>query len=206
MTVACPKCQANNPEESKFCTVTTIKISSLLLLIILISMLAVAQEKKLREPDVRFEPSPQIVVERMLELANVQKDDIVYDLGCGDGRIVITAAKKFGALGVGIDIDPIRIQESLQNASNAGVINRVSFRNEDLFEANIKEATVVALFLNLSANLKLRPKLLRELKPGTRIVSFYWDMGDWKPDKQIEVDGEPIYIWTVPQKDFKEMI
>jgi len=169
-------------------------------------MLAGAQDKKLRKPDVRYEPSPQIVVERMLELANVQKDDIVYDLGCGDGRIVISAAKNFGALGVGIDIDPIRIQESFENASEAGVIHRVSFRNEDLFEANIKEATVVTLFLSLSANLKLRPKLLRELKPGTRIVSFYWDMDDWKPDKQIEVAGEPIYIWTVPEKNAEEII
>ena len=167
-------------------------------LIVLGSMLASAQEKKLREPDVRYEPSPQNVVERMLKLANVHKGDVVYDLGCGDGRIVITAVKLFGATGVGIDIDPIRIKESLQNARKAGVMDRVTFRNEDLFVADIQEATVVTLFLSLSANLKLRPKLLRELKPGVRVVSYYWDMGDWKPDKRIELDGEPIYIWTIP--------
>jgi tRNA A58 N-methylase Trm61 len=173
---------------------------SFLFLIALIPMFACAQEKELRKPDVIYEPSPQTVVERMLVLANVNNDDIVYDLGCGDGRIVITAAKIFGATGVGIDIDPVRIQESLQNAEKAGVLNRVSFRNEDFFEADIEEATVVTLFLSPRANSKLRPKLLRELKPGTRVVSYYWDMGDWEPDKQIEVDGDPVYIWTIPEK------
>ncbi len=169
-------------------------------LIILSSILTSAQGKKLREPDVRYEPSPQNVVERMLKLANVHKGDVVYDLGCGDGRIVITAAKQFGATGVGIDINPIRIKESLQNARKAGVIDRVTFSIGDLFTADIQEATVVALFLSHSVNLKLRPKLLRELKPGTRVVSYYWDMDDWKPDKRIEVDGDPIYLWTIPAK------
>ena len=169
-------------------------------LIILSSILASAQGKKLREPDVGYEPSPQNVVERMLKLANVHKGDVVYDLGCGDGRIVITAAKQFGATGVGIDIDPIRIKESLQNAHKAGVIDRVTFSIGDLFTADIQEATVVALFLSYSVNLKLRPKLLRELKPGTRVVSYYWSMDDWKPDKRIEVDGDPIYLWTIPAK------
>jgi SAM-dependent methyltransferase len=167
-------------------------------LLIFCSMLSIAQENKLRVPDVPFEPSPQKVVELMLKLANVHKGDVVYDLGCGDGRIVIKAAKQFGATGVGIDIDPIRITESLQNARKAGVMDRVTFRNEDLFVTNIQEATVVTLFLWRSANLKLRPKLLRELKPGARVVSYYWDMDDWKPDKRIEVDGNPIYIWTIP--------
>ena len=170
-------------------------------LIILSSILTSAQGKKLREPDVRYEPSPQNVVERMLKLANVHKGDVVYDLGCGDGRIVITAAKQFGATGVGIDINPIRIKESLQNARKAGVIDRVTFSIGDLFTADIQEATVVALFLSHSVNLKLRPKLLRELKPGTRVVSYYWDMDDWKPDKRIEVDGDPIYLWTIPAKN-----
>ncbi len=170
-------------------------------LIILSSILTSAQEKKLREPDVEYEPSPQNVVERMLKLANVHKGDVVYDLGCGDGRIVITAAKQFGATGVGIDINPIRIKESLQNAHKAGVIDRVTFSIGDLFTADIQEATVVALFLSHSVNLKLRPKLLRELKPGTRVVSYYWDMDDWKPDKRIEVDGDPIYLWTIPAKN-----
>ena len=178
----------------------TIKTFLFLWLIILSSILASAQGKKLQEPDVGYEPSPQNVVERMLKLANVHKGDVVYDLGCGDGRIVITAAKQFGATGVGIDIDPIRIKESLQNAHKAGVIDRVTFSIGDLFTADIQEATVVALFLSHSVNLKLRPKLLRELKPGTRVVSYYWDMDDWKPDKRIEVDGDPIYLWTIPAK------
>lgn len=170
-------------------------------LIVLSSMLASAQEKELREPDVSYEPSPQHVVELMLKLANVHKGDIVYDLGCGDGRIVITAVKLFGATGVGIDIDPVRIEESRLNASKAGVMDRVTFRNEDLFVADIKEATVVTLFLSRSVNLKLRPKLLRELKPGTRVVSYYWDMDDWKPEMQIDSDGDPIYIWTIPANE-----
>jgi predicted RNA methylase len=163
--------------------------------------LAQAQEKKLRQPDVVFEPSPERVVEEMLRLAEVHKGDVVYDLGCGDGRIVIAAARQFGARGVGIDIDPQRIKESRENARKAGVLGRVQFRNEDLFEANIQEATVVTLFLWGSVNLKLRPKLLRELKPGTRVVSHHWDMEDWAPEKQIEVDGHPIYLWRIPKKE-----
>jgi len=178
----------------------TKKILFYLWLIILSSILACAQEKKLREPDVEYEPSPQNIVEHMLKLANVHKGDVVYDLGCGDGRIVITAAKQFKATGVGIDIDPIRIKESLENARKARVMNRVTFRLEDLFTADIQEATVVTLFLSGSVNSKLRPKLLQELKSGTRVVSYYWDMDDWEPDKQIEVDGDPIYLWTIPEK------
>jgi ribosomal protein L11 methylase PrmA len=114
---------------------------------------------------------------------------------------VIAAARQFGARGVGIDIDPQRIKESRENARKAGVLGRVQFRNEDLFEANIQEATVVTLFLWGSVNLKLRPKLLRELKPGTRVVSHHWDMEDWAPEKQIEVDGHPIYLWRIPKKE-----
>ena len=168
----------------------------------LLTMLAaaIAQEKKSREPDVPFEPSPDSVVERMLRLANVHKGDVVFDLGCGDGRVVIAAAKRFGARGIGIDIDPQRIKESLENARKEGVSSRVSFRNEDLFEADIREATVVTLFLWPEVNLRLRPKLLRDLKPGTRVVSHHWDMGDWKPDRQIAGDGDYIYLWTIPAK------
>jgi precorrin-6B methylase 2 len=161
--------------------------------------LVFAQEKKLREPDVIFVPTPQNVVEAMLKLANVQKNDVVYDLGCGDGRMVITAAKQFGARAVGIDINPERIKESEDNAREAGVLGtRVMFRNEDLFEANIREATVVTLYLLQSLNVKLRPKLWKELRPGTRVVSHTFDMGDWKPDKEIEVEGRRIYFWTIP--------
>jgi SAM-dependent methyltransferase len=159
-----------------------------------------AQQKPLRAPDVPFEPSPKHVVEEILKLADIRKSDVVYDLGCGDGRIVIAAAQQYGANGVGIDIDPQRIKDSLENARAAGVLDRVSFRNEDLFEANIADATVVTLFLWPEVNLKLRAKLLRDLKPGTRVVSYYWDMGDWVPEKEIEIDSHSIYLWTIPAK------
>jgi SAM-dependent methyltransferase len=160
--------------------------------------LVFAQEKKLREPDVIFVPTPQNVVDEMLKLAQVHKGDVVYDLGCGDGRMVVTAAKQYGVRGVGIDINPERIKESEDNARQAGVTNLVTFRNEDLFQADIKEASVVTLYLLTSLNVKLRPKLWKDLKPGTRIVSHTFDMGDWKPEKEIEVDGRKIYFWTVP--------
>jgi len=174
------------------------KAGLLVLLLGLNGSLALAQEKKLREPDVIYVPTPQNVVEAMLKLANVHKGDVVYDLGCGDGRMVITAAKQYGVRGVGIDINPERIKESQDNAREAGVTDRVSFRNEDLFEANIKEATVVSLYLLQSLNVKLRPKLWKELRPGTRIVSHSFDMEDWKPEKEMEVDGRRIYFWTIP--------
>ena len=155
---------------------------------------------KPRAPDVRYEPSSPEVVAAMLKLASVARGDLVYDLGCGDGRIVIAAAEKFGARGVGIDIDPERIKEARENARKAGVSSGVKFRTEDLFEADIREATVVMLYLFPWVNLKLRPKLWSDLKPGTRIVSHSHDMGDWKPEKEIEVDGDKIYFWTVPAK------
>jgi precorrin-6B methylase 2 len=159
-----------------------------------------AQQQPLRAPDVPFDPSPHHVVAQMLKLADVRKTDVLYDLGCGDGRIVIAAAQTYGARGVGIDIDPQRIKESQENARAAGVTDRVTFRNEDLFEADISEATVVTLFLWPEVNLKLRPKLLADLKPGTRVVSYYWDMGDWQPEKQIEIEGHSIYLWTIPPR------
>lgn len=156
------------------------------------------QQAPKRVPDARYEPSsPEIALE-MLKLAGVKKGDVVYDLGCGDGRIVITAAEKFGARGVGIDIDPQRIKESQENARKARVTDRVRFVNQDLFEADIREATVVTLYLLPWVNLKLRPKLWSELKPGTRIVSHSHDMGDWPPEKETEVNGHRIYYWTVP--------
>ncbi len=155
----------------------------------------------LRDPDVIYVPTPQLVVDEMLKLAKVGKNDVVYDLGCGDGRIVITAAKRFGARGVGIDIDPTRIKESNANAITAGVTDRVTFIHTDLFadSTNLSEATVVTLYLLPSLNVKLMPKLLRELKPGTRIVSNSFDMGEWQPEQTIEVDGRTIYFWTVPK-------
>jgi SAM-dependent methyltransferase len=159
-----------------------------------------------RVPDVPYVPTTEGAVEAMLQLANVKKTDIVYDLGCGDGRIVIAAAKNFGAHAVGIDIDPVRINEARENAKKAAVENLVRFEENDLFKADIHEATVVTLFLLSSINLKLRPKLLADLKPGTRVVSNTFDMGDWKPDKQATV-GDPseeyslshkLYLWLVP--------
>ena len=155
----------------------------------------------LRDPDVIFVPTPQSVVDAMLKLAKVTKDDVVYDLGCGDGRIVVTAAKQFGARGVGIDIDPKRIEESNANAVAAGVTDRVKFMNTDIFadSTNLSEATVVTLYLLPSLNVKLLPKLRRELKPGTRIVSNSFSMGDWEAEKTIEVDGRTVYFWTIPK-------
>ena len=153
-----------------------------------------------RSPDVHFVPTPQEVVDEMLKMAEVKKGDVIYDLGSGDGRIVITAAKKFGTRGVGIDIDPQRIKEAEQNAQAAGVANLVKFRNEDLFTAKISEATVVTLYLLDTLNEKLRPKLWRELKPGTRIVSHAFRMGDWPPEKTANVNGRQVYFWRVPAK------
>jgi len=174
------------------------KTTLLLYLVTLNLALALAQEKKLREPDVIFVPTPQNVVDEMLKLAKVQKGDTLYDLGCGDGRLVVTAAKTYGVRAVGIDINPERIKESKENAAQAGVADKVSFRNEDLFEADIKEATVVTLYLLQSLNVKLRPKLWRDLKPGTRVVSHSFDMGDWKAEKEVDVDGRKIYFWRIP--------
>ncbi|HEU0139048.1 MAG TPA: class I SAM-dependent methyltransferase [Bryobacteraceae bacterium] len=168
--------------------------------VLAIAPAAWAQSAPTRSPDVVFVPTPQEVVDAMLSLAQVGKGDTVYDLGCGDGRIVITAAKKFGANAVGIDIDPERIQEANANARREGVTGKVSFRQEDLFQADIKSASVVTLYLLSTLNQKLKPKLLAELKPGTRIVSHAFDMGDWKPEKESDVNGRRIYLWRVPAK------
>ncbi len=153
-----------------------------------------------RTPDVPFVPTSQSLVVEMLKLAGVTKADTVYDLGCGDGRIVITAAKEFGARGVGVDINPGRIQEANENAKRAGVADKVKFVEGDLFTAEIKPATVVTLYLLPSVNLKLRPRLLSELRPGTRVVSHSFDMDDWKPDKSVQVDGSQLYLWVIPEK------
>ncbi len=154
----------------------------------------------LREPDVRYVPSPHRVVRAMLRLARVRPGDVVYDLGSGDGRIPIAAARDFGARGVGIDIDPVRIAEANANARKAGVADRVVFREEDLFAADCRDATVVTLFLQRDLNLRLRPRLLAELAPGTRIVSYWHDMGDWKPDRREQAGDAWVYLWTVPAR------
>lgn len=164
--------------------------------------LVVAQP--LRKPDVRYEPSPPKIVRAMLELAKVGKEDVVYDLGSGDGRIPIAAARHYGARAIGIDIDPKLISRANANARKAGVAELVTFRNEDLFEADISGATVVTLFLSPEVNLRLRRKLMNELRPGARIVSHYHDMGDWKPYRTINVMGRPIYLWSITGSGGKE--
>jgi ribosomal protein L11 methylase PrmA len=148
--------------------------------------------------DVPYVPTQPQLVEQMLKLAGVTKNDVVYDLGCGDGRIVVMAAQKFGARAVGVDIDPERIKEANENAKKAGVTGRVKFVQGDLFEADVKPATVVTLYLLPGVNLKLRPRLLKDLKPGTRVVSHSFDMGGWKPDKEENVEGSQLFLWVVP--------
>ena len=149
-----------------------------------------------RKPDVIYVPTPEAVVDRMLTMAKVGPGDVVYDLGCGDGRIVIAAAK-LGARAVGVDIDPERIREARANVARAGVEDRVELRQGDLFEVDVSPATVVTLYLLESLNLKLRPKLQRELRPGARIVSQSFSMGDWKPAAQDTVNGTSVYLWEI---------
>ncbi|MGH1395233.1 MAG: class I SAM-dependent methyltransferase [Trichormus sp.] len=153
-----------------------------------------------RPADVPYVPTPQPVVDAMLEVAKVNKDDVLYDVGSGDGRIVNTAAQKYGTRGIGIDISPERIQEANINAQKAGVTDRVKFIQQDLFNTDLSDATVVTLYLLPDINLKLRPKLFKELKPGTRVVSHAFDMGDWQPDKTLQVDGRTIYYWVIPEQ------
>jgi SAM-dependent methyltransferase len=169
--------------------------------VLLAAAVAVAQNPKTATlPEVPYVPTENTVVDAMLKLAGVTKADVVYDLGCGDGRIVVRAAKNHGARGVGIDIDPARIQQARENAKRNNVEDLVRFEENDLFDADIHEATVVMLYLLPDVNLRLRPKLLRDLKPGTRIVSHSFNMGDWKPEKEEQVDGATIYLWTIPEK------
>ncbi|PWF46080.1 class I SAM-dependent methyltransferase [Massilia glaciei] len=176
------------------CTFTN---ALLALLMLLAGALASAQTPDL---DVPFVPTPQVVVDRMLEIAKVGKDDVVYDLGSGDGRIVITAAAKHGAQGVGIDIDPERIKDARKNAINAGVGRQVKFIAGDLFKADLSDASVVTLYLLGSVNRDLRPQLWRQLKVGTRVVSHAFDMGpDWPAEKTEAVDGRNIYYWTITE-------
>ena len=166
----------------------------------LVALLLVSalQITRLRPPDVKFVGTPQNVVEAMLTLAKVTPVDVVYDLGSGDGRIPITAAKLFGARGVGIEIDPFHLRVARDNVAKAGMGERVTFLNEDLFQADIHDATVVTLFLLPKLNLQLIPKFRRELRPGTRIVSHKFDMGeDWPPEQSQDVNGLMIYLWTI---------
>jgi SAM-dependent methyltransferase len=165
---------------------------------------AVAQTAPARPLDIHFVPTPQVVVDRMLEIAKVTKDDLLYDLGSGDGRIVITAAKKYGARGIGIDLDPQRVAEARANAKEAKVEDKVQFRVDDLFKTDLSDATVVTLYLLNSINRNLRPQLWRQLKVGTRVVSHAFDMGDeWPPEKTEMVDGRMVFYWTITEAQKK---
>ena len=163
-----------------------------------------AKRKRIRKPDVIYYPTPPETVAEMLRLANIQSGDLLYDLGSGDGRIPIAAAKQFGIRAVGIEIDPKLITEAESNARTAGVDQLVRFRNEDMFRIDVSEATVVTLYLSEKLNVLLRPKLLRELRPGSRIISHDFRMGDWKPEQTVRVPWgklyRTIYVWTVPKR------
>jgi SAM-dependent methyltransferase len=173
----------------------------ILIFVIVIGMItgfSISGYSQKRLPDVHFEATPEDVVEAMLKMAGVTKEDVVYDLGCGDGRFVITAAKKFSARGVGVDVDPARIRESKENAQKSGVADHVKFIEGDLFKTDISGATVVTLYLLNELNIQVRPKLFQELKPGTRIVSHTFDMGDWEPDEIGQVRDRMFYYWIIP--------
>ena len=161
---------------------------------------ALDAQQPARRPDVIFVPTPMEVVDSMLAVTRVTKEDRLYDLGSGDGRIVITAAKRLGTRGIGIDIDPQRIEESRRNADTAGVKNLVEFRQADLFETDLRQATVITLYLLPTLNVKLRPKLFAELRPGTRVVSHAFNMGDWEPDRTLYAGGRTVYYWVMPEK------
>ncbi len=183
-------------------------IAFAMLVAVLFSMLtgasALAQTSLAKPLDVPYVPTPQPVVDKMLDLAKVGKNDVLYDLGCGDGRIVITAAKERGARGVGIDLNPQRIAEARANAQSAGVEGKVKFMVGDLFKANFSDASVVTLYLLPTVNLELRPQLWKQLKVGTRVVSHAFDMGpEWPPEVEETVDGKKVYRWTITEANKK---
>jgi SAM-dependent methyltransferase len=167
---------------------------------LLLAAVPLAAQWEEGQGDVPYVPTPPEVVEAMLRLGGVKPSDMVYDLGCGDGRIVIMAAQKFHAHGAGVDINPERIKEAEENARRAGVSDRVRFIEKNLFEAEVRDATLVTLYLLPDVNLRLRPKLLKDLKVGTRIVSHSFDMGDWKPDKTVKADGRSLHLWMVTEQ------
>jgi len=168
-----------------------------ILLALALAMPVVAQTPP-KTPDIHFTPTRQGLADAMLRLAEVSADDVVYDLGSGDGRIVMLAAQKYGARGVGIEIDHGLVEMSRQIARDGEVDSKVTFIEDDFFTTDISAATVVTLYLSESVNRRLEPKLRTELRPGTRIVSHSFDMGDWEPEKRIEVDGRYLYLWRVP--------
>lgn len=159
-----------------------------------------AQQKTAPIPDVVYVPTQQNIVDAMLSLANVSKEDTVFDLGCGDGRIVISAAQQFGARGIGIELDSNLIKIAKENARQANVSDKVEFIEANLFKTDFRRATVVMLYLSPGVNLKLRPILLKQLKTGTRIISHDFDMGEWKADKIVSINEATLYLWTIPAK------
>jgi cyclopropane fatty-acyl-phospholipid synthase-like methyltransferase len=159
-----------------------------------------AQQARRPTPDIHFVPTSPAIVDAMLKVARVTPADVIYDLGSGDGRIVITAAQKYGARGVGIEIDPELIKEATKRASKAGVAGHVAFLQADLFKADLSEASVVTLFLSASINRRLEAKLKRELAPGARVVSHRFQIDDWKPDEDLEVNGTHVYLWHIPPR------
>jgi SAM-dependent methyltransferase len=168
-----------------------------------VSLPSTAVETGFDTPYVPYVSTPEAVVDEMLEIARVSSKDIVYDLGSGDGRIVIAAAKRFAARGVGIEIDPERVREATENAREAGVEHLVRFVEGDFFAADLHDASVVTLYLLPEVNRLLLPKLLAELRPGTRIVSLNYGLGDWPPEKTVRVSRGTVYYWSVPQPDRK---
>jgi cyclopropane fatty-acyl-phospholipid synthase-like methyltransferase len=178
-----------------------VPLAAALLAALVAAPVLLAQTPVKKEPDVIYVPTPQPVVDAMLELAKVKRSDVVYDLGSGDGRIVITAAKTYGASGVGFEIDPALVKKARANAAAAGVANRVRFVTQDLFTADLSRASVVTLYLLQSINERLRPKLVRQLKPGARIVSHVFNMGpEWPPEQTVTVDRSRIFLWSVPAR------
>ena len=186
-------------------TITTRRLLVLFAIALLFGLPSLAQNKPQtqRKPDVIFVPTPPETVDEMLRLANIKDNDVLYDLGSGDGRIPIRAAQVYGIRAIGIDIDPKMVAVADEAARQAGVSDKVQFRNEDLYRANFRDATIVTLYLSDVLNLKLRPKLLRELKPGTRIISHDFRMGDWAPEQTVRVPWKTlyrtVYVWTVPK-------
>ena len=165
-----------------------------------VAVLVAAACRSVPGRDVRYEPTPMPVVRAMLEMAGVGPGDVVYDLGSGDGRIPITAAKEFGARGVGVEIDPVLIDRARANARDAGVADRVEFQLGDMYAADLRPASVVTLFLHPEPNMKLRPNLQSQLRPGSRVVSYMWNMGDWTPEASRRLNGRRIFLWTLRPK------
>ena len=176
---------------------------SLMRILVTVALLGtLGAARQTRTPDIFFTPTWEPVVDEMLTLANVSRDDVVYDLGSGDGRILVRAAQKYGARGVGIELDPRLVEISRQVARDGEVADKVTFIQGDLFEADVSQATVVTLYLSYSVNSRLAPKLKRELRPGTRIVSHQFTMGTWEPDKRVHsmIDNTDLFLWIVPPR------